>query len=334
MKSKREYRGYLTEYQPDILNMIASTLNTDEEIQRYWKYRSEWDESENCDTDFPFPINLDFETVDACNLACPHCIRRTKNFRVSSKGSKWLGLDTYKKLMDEGSEYGLPAISIGNSGEGLLDKDIFEMIAYAKQKKVLDIWLSTNGLLLDREKIKKLVGMQLTRISISIDAMTEGTYRKVRGGDYSRLVSNIEYLIEERLRQNSILPIIRVTAIKLADNKHELDEFISYWSSRVETVALQEYLELRKKRGLTPSQVYPFQCASPWKKLMIWSNGDVSPCCTFAGKEIVLGNINSATLKQIWDSEKMLQIRIALKNHNYPDACLNCYAKPKEGLII
>jgi len=328
-KTKREYRGYLTEYQPDILEIISSTLDSNEDKERFWKYRREWDQAESCDVNYPFPINLDFELVDACNLACHHCIRRSTDYRVSGKGSKRLGLQVYKRLIDEGAEYGLPAISLGNSGEGFLENDIFEMIDYARQKKVLDIWLSTNGLLLDKEKIKELIRLKLTRISISIDATTEETYKKVRGGDFGKLMSNLHYLIEERDRQKSLLPIIRVTSIKLEHNKDELDEFVSYWSSKVETVGLQEYLELRQKRNLTADQVKPFQCSSPWKKLMIWANGDVCPCCTFAGKDLYVGNIHESSLKQIWDSEHMREIRRALVSHDYPDACLNCYAKPK-----
>ncbi|MFC1878058.1 SPASM domain-containing protein, partial [Thermodesulfobacteriota bacterium] len=64
------------------------------------------------------------------------------------------------------------------------------------------------------------------------------------------------------------------------------------------------------------------KCVAPWLgQLRISQEGIVRLCC---GTPFVIGNINNATLFEIWNSKKIRNIRKSFKRGIYPKACGYC----------
>jgi MoaA/NifB/PqqE/SkfB family radical SAM enzyme len=67
-----------------------------------------------------------------------------------------------------------------------------------------------------------------------------------------------------------------------------------------------------------------FYCAAPWRGLHINISGDVKTCC--AGNPNMLGNLNSQSIEQILDGDKLKEIRKTLKqgipHQAYCDGCI------------
>jgi len=119
---------------------------------RYSEYRQLWNQAGK---DFlpDFPINLDFELIDACNLRCRHCFRNEEiaqklDLRINTGERFPLGL--FKRVIVEGVQRGLRAVNLGFSGECLLNPDLVEMVNFSSQAGVLDIRLLTNGTLMNK----------------------------------------------------------------------------------------------------------------------------------------------------------------------------------------
>ena len=83
----------------------------------------------------------------------------------------------------------------------------------------------------------------------------------------------------------------------------------------------------------TTEQKPAFQCSFPYKQLVITAEGNVLPCCTFYGEEMVLGNILTAyqnnqaiSLQSFWESSKMQHLREIHKNKQYASnpICKKC----------
>lgn len=55
-------------------------------------------------------------------------------------------------------------------------------------------------------------------------------------------------------------------------------------------------------------------CYAPTDRLVIGYNGDIILCYEDAKKEVVFGNINDSTIKDIWLSEKYIKARAELKD--------------------
>lgn len=72
-----------------------------------------------------------------------------------------------------------------------------------------------------------------------------------------------------------------------------------------------------------------FYCAAPWRGLHINPQGNIKTCC--AGNPHMLGNLNTQTIQQVLQGEKLQQIRAAIKQGIAHDYCSNCVNAEKFG---
>lgn len=100
-----------------------------------------------------------------CNLTCHHCYAEA----TPGPAPNELTLREGFYLVDHLAEYGVPVI-LFSGGEPLLHPHIFELIDRAV-KNGLRAVLSTNGLLIDREKAVRLAGLGLSYVGISLDGL-------------------------------------------------------------------------------------------------------------------------------------------------------------------
>lgn len=313
---------------------------TDEFGDRFHEYRKNYRKSLNYDTNGyipPFPLTVSLEFVNRCNLNCIMCYTINHSDRKAT-----LDLSRIETLMDECREHGLPAAVVGMGSEALIYKQARDAIAAIRKADVMDLFLGTNGVLLTEELSAFLVEQRVARIEVSLDAATPETYTKIRGKDeLQRIEANLEKLIEIREREGSKLPVIRLCFCVQKDNLHEQRAFLDKWRDRVDYIDFQEMVdfggvddlralgdEAAKADNLpAPESTY---CAYPFNSLHVWSNGDVTPCCTFFGKALVIGNVQEHTLKEIWDGPEIAEIRDQLlsgKLNMVCHACLTCRDK-------
>ena len=89
---------------------------------RFLHYRAEWDRAGQGDGYLPdFPLFLDVEPEYRCNLRCVTCPLQDGKDNPSYIKDR-MSLDVYRRICEEGKKYGLPAITVSNSNEGLLQK--------------------------------------------------------------------------------------------------------------------------------------------------------------------------------------------------------------------
>ncbi|MBN1162054.1 MAG: radical SAM protein [Dehalococcoidales bacterium] len=289
---------------------------------KYLQYRKEWESSATGDYLPAFPLQIDFEIIDYCNLKCIMCPRSIDR----GSGTK-LPMADYKAVIDEGATRGLKAISFGYGDEPLLRSEVIEMIEYAGSKGVMDIRLSTNATLLNADLSKKLIKSGLTYITFSIDAVRPETYKKIRGGNLNKVENNIKGFLSILAKSGQVLPVTRTSIVVMPENKAELDGFINRWQPLVDFIDAQDYIKLEKPGADNINQALDgFSCYQPWQRLAITAQGDVTPCCTFQGRELKIGNIKNDTIFECWNSRKMKKLREQLSTRRPPPVCRSCYA--------
>ena len=79
-----------------------------------------------------------------------------KDFRGEYNFKGVMPWDLYERIILEGEEHGLPSVSTHNNDEPLLVKDIAKRIKFARDHGVMDVIMTTNGLLLIMIKSKML----------------------------------------------------------------------------------------------------------------------------------------------------------------------------------
>ncbi|WP_028584664.1 radical SAM/SPASM domain-containing protein [Desulfogranum mediterraneum] len=292
--------------------------------KQYTEYRERWARAEELN-ELEFPVNLELDLIDACTLSCPQCLRSSdilpqwKDYL--GKGSV-LDYTSIVKVLDEGKEYKLPSVNIGGSGECMLHPDFLKICEAIMERDILELRVISNGTRLTREISKGLIDNQVHFLSISIDACSAETYALVRGKKdmYQGVVDNVKEFLKQREEAGSDFPMLRVTFVRQQSNKHEEQQFIEKWSPVADLVDIQTYSDYREQDTFSSD----FSCNQPWKRLAIYADGHVVPCCGFPGIKFNLGSIYDMTLKEMWDGGEMDRLRKLLLKKQYPKACLQC----------
>ena len=269
--------------------------------KNYLTYRKKWRSWPQKKIVGDFPLHLDIETTNNCNLRCTMCGR---NWMKEKLG--YINFELFTKIIDEAAKYHLPSIKLNYRGEPLLHPDIVRMVAYAKEKGILEVQFNTNGLLLDEKKAKELIEVGLDRIIFSFDAAKKKTYEKIRrGSNYEKVINNIQTLINLRNKKGVKRPLTRIQMVRMSENKNEVEDFIRMWRPIINRIAVSTE---RNPLG-TKRKIEHFPCPQIWQRLMICWNGEVRMCCGDWYGEIVLGNVKDTSVYGIWHEEKLEKIR-------------------------
>ncbi len=167
-----------------------------------------------------FPTYLTIDPFSACNLKCPLCA--TGNGTNTLKKGL-LQVDMFRHIVDEMGTY-LYNIDLFNWGEPLLNKDIYEMIAYAHQHHVITS-ISSNFHFFNQEAAEKMINSGLDYLILSIDGATQETYEKYRrGGDLATVLDNVRILTETRQRMGKKHPYIFWQYLVFRHNEDEIEQ--------------------------------------------------------------------------------------------------------------
>lgn len=285
------------------------------------------------------PYFLSFESFAGCNLKCTECPMGNSKIK---RGTKQLSTDIFKKIIDETHSF-LYCAMIYFQGEPLLNKDIFEMIYYAHQKKIYTI-ISTNAQLIDEEVAKNIVFSGLDKIIISIDGTDQKTYEKYRkGGSLQKAIDSIHYINKERKKNRNLF--IEVQFIVFKHNEHQINDIkklgIKWGADKVSIKTAQIY-DFNKKEELIPQNKKfsrYIKKGDTWqlkKKLhnrcfrifggaVIDADGNVLPCCYDKLATHIIGNVSEEPFKDIWFGKEFMNFRKQVFcNRKQVEICQNC----------
>ena len=118
-------------------------------------------------TEIPLPSEVEISESGTCNRTCSFCPRSDPDFEDKKE---FISNDLHNKLCDELSKLFF-AGTIRYSGfvEPLLDKNIFNLLKYAKKTNPMaNLEMVTNGDVLNIRRLKKLYKSGLDRLQISV----------------------------------------------------------------------------------------------------------------------------------------------------------------------
>ncbi len=296
---------------------------------KFIQYRKRWDAVNRFELVTEFPLFLQLDMNQNCNLSCCQCIKSTPELENKYYGDnkKALSWETFKEIIHEAQEYDCPSFSPSGINEPLLMKDLEKYLKYAQDHGFLDIIINTNGTLLTEERSKKLLDSGLTRIRFSIDAATPETYEKIRKrGNYYEVIKNIERFLSLKESKGYKLPITGTNFCKISLNEHETNDFLNYWVEKVDQVTIQTFAPLvssEKFLNYYPSdqmgigdKLKVFKCPQPFQRINI-RNYDIMPCCTFFDSRLKIGNLESDSIYKVWNGEAINQLRDLHKRGDY-----------------
>jgi len=122
-----------------------------------------------------FPLNIDIEVSSICNLQCDHCFRQYMDMGESGL----MPMEMYKKIIDECAYYNLFTLKFSMRGEHTLHPQLAEMVRYAKNKGIKEIWVNTHGGTLTKELCEDLIRSRTNWVTVSFDGLGK-MYESIR----------------------------------------------------------------------------------------------------------------------------------------------------------
>jgi MoaA/NifB/PqqE/SkfB family radical SAM enzyme len=114
-------------------------------------------------------------------------------------------------------------VDLNGWGEPLLHTQLADMAALLNERKCIP-GFSTNGLLLNEKKAAALMEAGLGYLAFSLDGASPETYRTVRGGNFERVLRNIQTMV--RLRAGAVFPQISLTFVMLKTNLDDIPNMV------------------------------------------------------------------------------------------------------------
>lgn len=294
----------------------------------YKAYRERW---KNATTNFhlyDFPRCLEVESSYACNFTCPNCPRFAAT-NVPKKGD--LSDEMFNLLFQECKKERLDSIFLDHGGEPLMNKQFPEIVAKAHDAGILDIMFSTNASLLTKDISAKVIANGVTKINFSIDAASPETYAVTRpGGEYHRVIGNIDNFLEEKAKRGKSYPRTRVSFIVQDSNRHEVDKFFEIWAPKVNMVAFQSRKDFSRilSTDFIEKPDVEFRCTQIFSILMIDHMGNIHICNHDYNHNYILGNLRTHSVKECWHSDIMKRFQDIHRQGRWDiiDFCKHCVA--------
>jgi len=254
---------------------------------------------------------MQIEVTTRCNASCHYCPRTTYRNLWDNRD---LFLETFKTLLPVIADTKM--VHLQGWGEPFLHPHLFEMIARAK-KTGCKVGTTTNGMLLDRQGIDRLVRSGIDHIAFSMTGIGEQNDLARSGTQFSQIIGAISDLATQKKELRSETPAISVAYLLLRSHLPDFAQIVpalaglgiqqvvintldfvpnkKLWNERLSPSNQGEYQELKsffdelveeaEKKGLglfyhlvSPSAKGLVCTENPRRALFVSSDGSVSPC--------------------------------------------------------
>jgi len=272
------------------------------------------------------PIILIVEPTNFCNFQCRFCpttISEHKNYKHAPKRN--MTLDEFKKVIDSAKKgFGrVKMLQIYNFGEPLVNKNICEMIEYAKDVDIADsLRIYTNGALLTPTLSRKLAEVlgkgRESIIQFSIEHISDDGYKEVSNVDvsYDNLLTNIAYFYAKANHKNTNVICKLINDCVTPEDAEKFKTDFAMLGDSVHVELLEDKSE---------KQVYKYQeevitydghktkikkiCANPFYILSVQSDLSVKACTADIFRLHTVGHLNENSLLEIWNGDALFKLR-------------------------
>jgi hypothetical protein len=270
------------------------------------------------------PEIVQIEATNICNAKCTFCPRDDMKRRQGI-----MDMALFTRIVDQCASLGIGHVRMHNYGEAFVDKKLPEKIAYAKSKGIREVGVITNGSLLGPDVAKAVVEAGLDAINISLDAAGRETFESTRLGlKYDKVIANVEGLVRIRRELGRRRPKLILSFVR-QENSAEEQAFIDHWSAvadKIHITELHNWAGTLKRRADVN-----FPCYRQWLTFTVLWDGRVSLCCADLDGQVVLGDLATQSIADVWNSDAYRRVRREQLESGGPAICRNCDLPAKDS---
>lgn len=284
------------------------------------------------------PSQVQLEVNNACNLDCSMCPRHELPIELNE-----MPFDLFTRVIDQLHKLGQNRIDLGGWGELTHHSRFCDIVEYATAKD-MHISLTTNGLLLRKEKLQTLLDCGVKDITISLDSL-ERRKKDFTGHINNPAWRNLEHLMsyksshDLRVRINTLIQKANCDEIlDLIDEVNRIGAYMhvlfgpniarDHAGLRLpfkEELSLYETIEAARKQGRwqtivsTPLARYRSgprklhfgigsKCPQTYESFYVNLKGEVTPCTLLP--DLVIGKLEDfSSLEDLWQNQEFKAFR-------------------------
>jgi MoaA/NifB/PqqE/SkfB family radical SAM enzyme len=270
------------------------------------------------------PEIVQIEATNICNAKCVFCPRDEMHRKQGI-----MSVELFRKIVDECAALGITHIRMHNYGEAFVDKRLVEKVRYAKQKGIREVGAISNGSLLTEPVVRDMIDAGLDAINISVDASGKETFEATRIGlKYDKVIANIERLVRLRAEAGQRRPKLILSFVR-QNNDADEQAFIQHWKQIADKIHVTDLHNWAGTLHRESDVNYP--CYRPWLTFTVLWDGRVSLCCADFDGRVVLGDLNSSSIQDIWSSDAYRKVRREHLESGGPDICRSCDLPRKDS---
>jgi hypothetical protein len=270
------------------------------------------------------PEIVQIESTNICNAKCVFCPRDDMHRKQGI-----MSVELFGKVVDECVELGITHIRMHNYGEAFIDKRLVEKVRYAKEKGIKEVGMISNGSLITEPIARGMIEAGLDAINISVDAAGKEVFETTRIGlKYDKVIANIERLVRLRAEYGKRRPKLILSFVR-QNNSADEQAFIEHWRRVADKIHITDLHNWAGTLNTESDVNYP--CYRPWLTFTVLWDGRVSLCCADFDGKTILGDLNTSTIRDIWNAEPY---RLARRQHlesGGPDICRACDLPRKDS---
>jgi MoaA/NifB/PqqE/SkfB family radical SAM enzyme len=226
-----------------------------------------------------------------------------------------------------------PVTHLHGFGEPLLDKLLAERIQLARTSGIQRTYIVTNASLLLPETSRKIISAGLDKMKISFYGTDEESYNNtMKRLNFKVTFQNIKDFLRIRKEMKRENPRLILQYLPNETNNAKTAEFRSLWSPLIDSnvgdclnvSSLHNYGGGRAYNPLGKKIVSV--CYFPWTSMSVLWDGRVVTCCMDSNGVQVLGDLNSQSVREVWNGPVLSGVRNNFRKLDYSKypVCLSC----------
>jgi len=282
------------------------------------------------------PIGSNIEITNACNLNCLMC-----NTKLQERPYRLMKPQVFERIIIELKATGITTAGLHTVGETFVYKDLETLLDIAQHHK-FRVWISTNAQFPERiEEVYTKFPKMLNDIRISVDGAAAETFEHIRvGGSFEKVIESFEIIHKLNEGKRDFRISVSLDSILNSDTMYEIPAYFELFGKYIAPESINFWVIT----GLSPDNSYfrktfPYPnlirsevpCHLPFETQYFTYDGKATLCCRDYNEELVVGDIMTSSLKEIWDGEEAEKVR---EQHRHPEsltikACQNCFGPHK-----
>jgi len=233
---------------------------------------------------------------------------------------KWqhMSMDTFCSAMRQSAELGVTSLDLCGFGDPLMDPCLEDKLEFVKENfPQIRTYTATTVHLLTEKRMERLCH-GLDTIKISNYGFSKESFEAVHGGTvkFEKVWEQAHALLD---RPRNARPHVVMSFLVFPENEHEIEAWKAYWGPRADEIMVwlphnyggshkgEDRAYISQSRG---GKGKARSCGRPVRgNPFIRVNGDVSVCCFDFNHKLVVGNLNSQSLRDVLEGAELTRVK-------------------------